>query len=232
MVKRIYIAGPMRGIELFNFPAFDAARDHLSGQGFAVVSPADLDRESGFDPETLRVDGVDWYVAGYDWLDLSKIDFDLEAAMERDIKAIKSCDAIYMLTGWQNSRGARAEKALAEWMDKEVLYEDSILSEAITITGGDRQASYGPPDQDFRRTAEFWTTAFEHLLRDDAEFQPDDIAKAMILLKLSRQTHQQKRDNWVDIAGYAHCGQVCHDVAAERIDGVEEHTGECIDEVE
>ena len=28
-------------------------------------------------------------------------------------------------------------------------------------------------------------------------------------LKLSRETHQRKRDNWVDIAGYARCGSLC-----------------------
>ncbi|MHB1850453.1 MAG: DUF4406 domain-containing protein, partial [Acidimicrobiales bacterium] len=51
---RIYIAGPMRGVKDWNFPAFDAARDLLVAAGWEVVSPADLDRAGGF-VETTRV---------------------------------------------------------------------------------------------------------------------------------------------------------------------------------
>ena len=56
----IYIAGKMRGIPYYNFPAFDAARDRLRECGFSVVSPADLDRDVGFDPATLPPD-FDWF---------------------------------------------------------------------------------------------------------------------------------------------------------------------------
>src|SRR5690606_7315289 len=36
----VYIAGPMRGLPLFNFPAFDAARDLAQREGFTPISPA------------------------------------------------------------------------------------------------------------------------------------------------------------------------------------------------
>jgi hypothetical protein len=91
-----------------------------------------------------------------------------------------------------------------------------ILEEALSVTSGDRQASYGPPDQDFRRTAGMWTALFGDLLKDGVEFEPFHVAQAMILLKMSRQLHQRKRDNWVDTAGYARCGAIC-DEAAERV---------------
>ena len=42
-----YIAGPMRGIHLFNFPAFDAAKKYLSMNGHSVISPADIDQMTG-----------------------------------------------------------------------------------------------------------------------------------------------------------------------------------------
>lgn len=80
---------------------------------------------------------------------------------------------------------------------------ETILTEAQRITGGDRQASYGPPDQDFRRTANAWRALFGW------EVEPWQVAGAMIALKLSRQGHQKKRDNWTDIAGYARCGSIC-----------------------
>ena len=39
----IYIAGPMRGIEDFNFPAFDRQEELLKKQGWVVINPAELD---------------------------------------------------------------------------------------------------------------------------------------------------------------------------------------------
>ena len=113
--KRVYIAGPMRGIPYFNFMAFDSARDSLKALGYIPVSPADLDREMGVNPFDLPKD--------YDWQDLDVIGFNLEEAIERDVKAIATCDAIYMLDGWQHSRGASAEKALAVWQGMEVIYQ-------------------------------------------------------------------------------------------------------------
>lgn len=193
----VYIAGPMRGIKYFNFPAFDEAERLLTENGFEVISPAQLDRKAGFDPELLGSD--------YDWRDLKSIGFELKDAIRRDVEAILKSDCIYMLDGWQNSKGAKSEKTIAEWLGLSVLYQsrEGVLEEAIRITSGDRQASYGPPDQDFARTAAMWSAI------KGVEFTPREVAMFMICLKLSRETHQQKRDNWVDIAGYAKCGSLC-----------------------
>lgn len=81
--------------------------------------------------------------------------------------------------------------------------EEDILEEALRITSGDRQAQYGPPDQDFQRTAKMWSAL------KGVEFTAKEVAMFIICLKLSRQTHQDKRDNWVDVAGYARCGSLC-----------------------
>lgn len=93
-----YLAGPMSNLPLYNFPAFDEARDVLRSRGYEVVSPADLDRAVGFDPSTCKVD--------------KKF---LDEAMERDIAAIMRVDCIVMLPGWEESTGALAEYALARW---------------------------------------------------------------------------------------------------------------------
>jgi hypothetical protein len=94
--------------------------------------------------------------------------------------------------------------------DEEHKDDEDILAEASRITRGSRQASYGPPDQDFRRTAGMWSALFGAKLKDGVTFESRDVALAMILLKTSRETHQRKRDNWVDIAGYASCGSRCN----------------------
>lgn len=198
-MKTVYIAGPMRGYKYFNFPAFDAAALKLKSDGYDYISPAQLDRDAGFDPYVLS--------DNYDWQDLDRIGFSLSDAIDRDVDAIKKSDAIYMLDGWQGSKGAKAEKALAEWLGLEVMYQtapvEDVLEEALRITKGDRQASYGPPNQDFARTAAMWSAM------KGVQFEPREVALFMIALKLSRETHQRKRDNWVDIAGYARCGSLC-----------------------
>lgn len=81
-----------------------------------------------------------------------------------------------------------------------------VLFEAAELIDGDRNLSYGTPTQNFQNIAELWTTRFRHLLRDGQEFKASDVADAMILLKVARNIAQKKRDNWVDLAGYAGCG--------------------------
>ena len=112
---KIYIAGPMRGKKWFNFPGFDWAKECLTRAGWEVISPADLDREIGFDVKNLPPDT--------DWNDVSKLGFDLKAAIQRDVAAICQCDAIFMLHGWIESRGAKADKAVAEWLGLMVFYQ-------------------------------------------------------------------------------------------------------------
>ena len=97
MIKIAYIAGPMTG-ELCNFPAFDEARDTLTEIGYKVISPADLDRKAGFNPQSSTVD--------------KKF---LDQAMARDLAALQLVDTLFMLPGWKKSTGATAEYHLARW---------------------------------------------------------------------------------------------------------------------
>ena len=103
---RYYVAGPMTGYPAHNFPAFDAARDRLGAEGHDVITPADIDR--GF--------GIDGTAERYDPSELRRV-------FRADIDAVFGADAIYMLRGWEASRGARAEHAVAVWLGKELLYE-------------------------------------------------------------------------------------------------------------
>ena len=70
-----YLAGPMRGIDQFNVPAFDEAAANMRSAGITVFSPAEHDREGGFD-ETLN--------------DLG--DFDLKAAFAWDCARVIEAD--------------------------------------------------------------------------------------------------------------------------------------------
>ncbi len=84
---RLYLAGPMRGIEDFNFPAFRAAATALRDQGHYVFNPAEN----------------------------SSHDTHIRVCMAIDTAWIcNSAEGIAMLPGWENSMGAKAELALAE----------------------------------------------------------------------------------------------------------------------
>lgn len=108
----VYLAGPMRRIPLYNHPEFDAwARTWESGE-WEVISPAEMDRQSGFDPRTLPAD--------FDWNGLPP-NFDHKATMRRCCDAVLTCDAVAVLPGWRQSTGAKAEVALARSLGTPVL---------------------------------------------------------------------------------------------------------------
>jgi hypothetical protein len=100
--KRLYLGGPMRGYPEHNFPSFHEAATALRKLGYDVVNPAELDEAEGITAETPD----------------SAVD--LREAFRRDTSALLTCDAIALLPGWSYSKGAQAEKALAEAVDMPV----------------------------------------------------------------------------------------------------------------
>ena len=47
---RLYLAGPMTGLPLWNFPAFATAAAALRADGHTVFSPAEHDKAVGWNP--------------------------------------------------------------------------------------------------------------------------------------------------------------------------------------
>jgi hypothetical protein len=117
----IYLAGPMRGIPEFNFPAFDEAAARGRALGHHIISPADLDRDAGFSEK-----GQDGKVNATGHSETITLDF-MRGAINRDVASIvgtagaPGVDAVAMLPGWENSRGAKGERALAEWLGIPIL---------------------------------------------------------------------------------------------------------------
>lgn len=92
---RIYVAGPMRGYPKFNYPKFNDYTESLRSVGWDVVNPVEISAGYGT-PEQINADPAL-----------------LAAVTEVELDTIKTCDAIYLLDGWQNSEGARMELATA-----------------------------------------------------------------------------------------------------------------------
>ncbi len=93
---------------------------------------------------------------------------------------------------------------------------EDALNEAAQLITGDRNRTYGSPTQNFSDTAAVWNTILRRKLKDGESIGPGEVAAMMVGLKLVRMVAQPKRDNWVDIAGYAGCGYEA-DVASGRI---------------
>jgi len=113
----VYVSGGMRGISEFNFPAFEEATAQLRSRGYKVISPAEQDLGRGFDPSGLT---------GHE--DMASLGFDLREALLSDLECVSECDAICLLPGWEFSKGASAELALAEALGLRVVnLEDALV---------------------------------------------------------------------------------------------------------
>ena len=93
----IYIAGPMTGYKDYNFPAFNKAELDL--------------RNSAWDVENPTKHGI---VEGATWEDY----------MLSCLEQISKCGNMYMLKGWESSRGAQIEHSLANTLGLIVYYQE------------------------------------------------------------------------------------------------------------
>ncbi len=89
-----------------------------------------------------------------------------------------------------------------------MMTEPDILAEAYELTNGARQSDYAHPSVNLGRTAAIWSVIF------GIEITSDQVALAMIGVKIARQVHKRTRDNVVDIAGWARCAQLCIEAQA------------------
>ena len=83
--------------------------------------------------------------------------------------------------------------------------EETVLDEAKGLVYGDREEEYSHPAVDFERIARFWRAYFQAQGQGAVNIGAEDVAKLMILLKISRLTNSYHHDSVVDIAGYALC---------------------------
>lgn len=116
---KIYLAGPMSGIEHYNFPAFFTAARKLREAGHEVFNPAENDMATGFN------------ALGMEGHEASEHGFSLRNALKADLTWIcENANAIALLDGWEDSKGVKAELALADALGIETAHYAHYLKEA------------------------------------------------------------------------------------------------------
>jgi hypothetical protein len=126
----------MTGYPDYNFPAFRAAAEKLRNDGHSVINPAELSTLFGgkaeieesfcyyYTIERCRAEFGKNYKVDDDWMHKARA---AEAIMSADLAAVRSCDAIYLLRGWESSRGAKHELAVAIKYGLKVILEGAAV---------------------------------------------------------------------------------------------------------
>lgn len=99
-MRKMYISGPISGYDTDErIEAFGRASKKGEAMGYKAVNPmAD------------QPDGWSW-----------------DEYMRRDITMLCKCDAILLMSGWENSKGACLEKRIAEELGMEVFYDIEMM---------------------------------------------------------------------------------------------------------
>ena len=201
----MYIAGPMTGLPDYNYPAFHRMAALLRSCGYEVFNPAE--NHGG------------------------RTDLPLAEYYKIDLPQVCDADALVLLEGWEKSAGASLEVTLANVLDKKVYLpgeivpmadgrgvsvytsfdmsmpktDESILQEAQRLVHGPRGDNYGHPTDDFARTGRMWGA-----ILGLPDIPPETVGLCMAAVKISREVNRPKRDNRVDLAGYAETIDMIH----------------------
>lgn len=199
VMRSAYLAGPMRGLPEYNFPAFHAAAADLRARGLEVFSPAERDiEEDGFDPKTHPAQSMAYY-------------------MQHDLPAVCRADCVVVLPGWEDSQGASLEVYVAAALGKPVfLYPElrrvgerhpnsarfhQLLAEAGQMHDR-KQKDYGSDTDPFAnvRASENWGIPgwVGALVR-----LSDKVARLQSFARRGSLANESAKDSMMDIAVYA-----------------------------
>lgn len=112
--KQVYLAGPVRGLPDWGFPAFHEAAGKLRIKGYAVFSPAENETKLGFN-----------YTTG-EYLGRERS----QREVMRDCLSwiCEYADIVVLLPGWESSLGATAEMQAARALGIAVMTLEDALA--------------------------------------------------------------------------------------------------------
>ena len=126
----LYIAGPMTGIEEYNWPAFDAVEEALVAVGIETINPAALDRDMELLPD------ADDFATGQ-----QEGGANLASFLKRDFHVLTTMEGIVFLEGWEDSTGANCELIVGQmagmstwlWVDGNLYPEPNLTADLQLI---------------------------------------------------------------------------------------------------
>lgn len=105
---RVFLSGPMTGIKDYNFPLFNHVAEVFRKCGYEVVNPVDICKK--YKKERVLSD---------------KSVFDAMIAEQQESE--RTCNALVLLPGWENSKGVRLElKTAIEQNMRIIQWEESV----------------------------------------------------------------------------------------------------------
>jgi len=93
---------------------------------------------------------------------------------------------------------------------------ENILSEAATLTAGDRNKAYGPPHENLTNMALLVQAYLTGKYNLDIYLSSEDMAWIMVMAKVSRTGASHKQDNYVDAAAYAAIAGECRHIIDDQ----------------
>lgn len=102
----------MSGIENFNFDAFFAAESFLKEQGAIPSNPAQICQDLFGEKRNFTTE---------EWIKL----------INHESEILSKSDAIYLLRGWEKSKGATSELSYALVLRKEIFLEEIFTVEEV-----------------------------------------------------------------------------------------------------
>ena len=102
-IRKVYISGPITGTADY-IERFESCEKRFRGMGYEVINPAKV---NACMPESTT------------WKEYMRMSFTM----------LEQADTIYMMRGWEDSPGARAELAFAWKYQKNIMDEESADGE-------------------------------------------------------------------------------------------------------
>jgi hypothetical protein len=104
----VYVCGPMTGIHCYNFPQFFYWATVLELSGYKALNPAEIDLVKMFEG---------WRYSEDQW----------EEVLAADLELIQNdAQALFVLKGWQDSKGANLEIDKAKELGLAIFFEEEL----------------------------------------------------------------------------------------------------------
>lgn len=114
-LKKVYISGPITGIEELNIPAFKKAEEKLRSLNFEPINPHELFSEEELNEANKKLERKEWTKEDY-WAYF----------MKRDVEYLTRCEFVAVLPYWETSRGANLELAIAKALRMPIIQVDNL----------------------------------------------------------------------------------------------------------